>query len=327
MNILVSFAHILQHPEWRKVLHFLAEQGVTLMVDSGAFSAVMAGRVIDHDEYIALVKEFQGYPNIEFVQLDKPKDPEATAVQLARERALGLNTMPVLTANAPVEDFVRIVQQYGPRVCLAGGQNEGAPRFLARCKACNEAVRGQAQIHALGFTKQLVPLACEAYSFDSASWAAAGMWGSMTVWDPAVGFVNIKRQDIHKHSFNTLPRAIRETLMSSGIPRDTMLSGRGWTGGRSVAQYLTIDCWLRYAAQMERAGKRFLFAVVYPQQVATIILACEHAMNKGVSWTKIDTDEDGIWSAMRKTQLNFDVVGKHLAPAMAKWKAMCGNAP
>lgn len=313
MNVLVSFAYM--SPLMKQVVRALADEGVQLMIDSGAFSVVKSGKSINHDAYIEYVREMQQYSNIEFVQFDKPKNAAVTLSQLRKERAEGLRTMPVFTSDRPTTEFADVVAEFGSRVCVAGGQGITPAQYIHRCNQC---VGGK--IHSLGFTQAMPSFCCSAYSYDSVSWASAGKYGRLHLWTPPTGMTVILRSQLVKGK--VYPALLRE-LAASGVGMNTLASAQ-WGHETAFPQYLCASSWIRYAANLETAGKRLFFVIGAPFMLSWLLLACEHLLpNRGIAWNSILPNTRPIWDALHSSTWNLSVIRDHVSHALVKWRRLC----
>lgn len=88
MNLLLSYAHIVNNRRWIPILELWSSKGLPLIIDSGAFTAMKSGVPIDHTAYIALAKLLQkggGEKTTEFIQLDVIRDAAQSRANLLRE--------------------------------------------------------------------------------------------------------------------------------------------------------------------------------------------------------------------------------------------------
>jgi hypothetical protein len=322
VNLLCSYAHIAKAKRWVPLLELWASRGLPLLIDSGAFTAMKTGLVVDHAAYIMFVKQLQSCgPNVEAISLDVIRDPAATMANLVREYTDGLKTIPVLTHNATVEDFANLATKFNPRVCVAGAVQNGAEWATARIQACHSRVGGAAQIHALGWSNEWAPLRSKAFSFDSTSWIAALKYGVCFVYDPIKGKVRFDYRDVVNLKLEQGPKELRTTLLTSGITEKEWKGPEGGKTPRSIISFITAATWLKWANKVERNGQRFFFAGVAPFMLSQLMLGAIHGTRTGINWRSMRPEIVPLQDALLKDTGDMRLIEETLDRAVAVWKA------
>lgn len=171
MNILVAFPFVdVWHAENEGKGNAWATKAT--MLDSGAFSAWSAGKVIDMD---ALCVEAKKPCWDEVVALDVIGDAENSLVNSLEMKARGLTVMPVFHFGDPWEILQEYKEQFG-RIGIASGH--GAP-FAERIKWTEQCFSHAypAQFHSFGWVQKKVLLQFPFRTADSSSWAAGTRFG------------------------------------------------------------------------------------------------------------------------------------------------------
>lgn len=158
-------------------------------LDSGAFTAYSKGTEIDHERYIKYAK---GCGAEDVFGLDVIGDPDATAANLEKEWAAGLNSIPTIHYGQATAERVAWARS-GPTGKIAIG---GVAR-MSFAKRWNHTARvfqlaWPCKIHGLGITDPRIIASFPFDSVDSSSWQFAplafDMWsvyGGMALKTPA----------------------------------------------------------------------------------------------------------------------------------------------
>lgn len=188
---LVSFAQLeIQRMDivveiWKRIMTGNANKKVELFLDSGAYSALTQGKVIDLDEYIKFIETNHDAIAV-YANLDVIGDAEGTWKNQKYMEKRGLHPLPVFHAGEDLEYFYRYLGKYD-YICLGGlvgGSNQqltfwldslfeiicDTPDHLPKCK-----------IHGFGLTALDLMLRYPWYSVDSTSWVLTGRHGAVLV--------------------------------------------------------------------------------------------------------------------------------------------------
>jgi hypothetical protein len=321
VNLLLSYAHIVNNRRWIPILELWSSKGLPLIIDSGAFTAMKSGVPIDHTAYIALAKLLQkggGEKTTEFIQLDVIRDAAQSRANLLREYTEGLRTIPVLTHSEDEEDFAELVEKFNPRVCIAGAVQNTPAWINDKLGRCWLRVEGKTQIHALGYSSNWHPFRSKAYSYDSTSWIAPLRFGVCHVWDPMKGIGKYNYRDVVKKDFRELPKCLQTAYMASGITPNDFFGREGGRTSRSLISFLSSASWLKWARKVERNNQRFFFAAVEPFMLTQLLLGAIHNNRFGFNWPalkpEIRTLHDHLIAG------NAQAVEPYLDRAIAAWK-------
>jgi hypothetical protein len=176
--ILISYAYARKCPaefEW-----YANNPDVDVLLDSGAFTAKNTGQIITLDEYCTFLDKWKDRI-FRYLALDVVGDPAATESNLQEMLRQGYKPVPVhvLGDDEKRMDYLFEVSDY---VALAGlrrpGKGQCPPEYI---KAKMKWAKGR-QVHWLGYVRENMFAAFRPYSCDSASWAAAEMYGRMELY-------------------------------------------------------------------------------------------------------------------------------------------------
>jgi hypothetical protein len=171
------------HPYWNSVLH------TALMIDSGAFSALMSGRVISIRAYERFVKELpeQLPPSVEecdFVSLDVIGDIAATRRNFDKLRQLGAPVHPVLTSGSPQSEVDHALASATDPILFLGGLGKpGAWEWLKRTYRYLLSLDRLPRTHLLGASSWRFLSTFPAWSSDTTAWIGALRWGTGSTRD------------------------------------------------------------------------------------------------------------------------------------------------
>ena len=122
VTILLSYAYA--KPKVLGLVEAAAAQGAEIIIDSGAFTAWRTGKSIDLNAYAEFLVNLPFKP-LFAVTLDVIGDPDATARNTERLRALGAAVAPVVTRGA---SNAEIEEACGTDSVVALGGLVGTPR-------------------------------------------------------------------------------------------------------------------------------------------------------------------------------------------------------
>jgi hypothetical protein len=157
--------------------------GGHLMLDSGAYSALTRGEVVETG---GLTAWYRQVPAERYAALDVIYDPERSRANALAQRALGVEVMPAVHAGTDPGEVDRLADDGFTAIAL-GGLGRWLPRgdrlgWMRTCLDRAEA-RGLA-VHGFAFsplTPRLLPLLMRFSSVDSSSWTS--QYGLVYVWD------------------------------------------------------------------------------------------------------------------------------------------------
>lgn len=234
LTVLVSYFYLKDHPAYLAFMLELAPY-VDVLVDSGAFSDMMAGRnkaargqahtPITVADYAAWLREY-GAAWWQYVALDVIYNPAATRANLAQLVAAGLRPMPVLT-YPELPEAMRDAVQVNPHLCVAGGLEASADYMHQRIQRTFAATDGAARIHGLGYVQWPDLFTLPLYSVDASSWLGGARFGSVAVFDPARGL----KQSTWRRSVadpQTRSAATLRALADMGVTRTMAADVQTW---------------------------------------------------------------------------------------------------
>ncbi len=156
---------------------------LSIFLDSGAYSAMTQGVVIDIDEYIAFIKEHQHYLDV-YCNLDVIGDAEASLKNLLYMEERGLHPLPVHHYGES-EKYLKYYLSRYEYIALGGMVNrEGIDRWLDpifQKYICDSSGMPKVKVHGFGLTSLPLLLRYPWYSVDSTSWVMTGRFGSVFV--------------------------------------------------------------------------------------------------------------------------------------------------
>lgn len=157
-DLMVSVADPLSRKGWA-----LARQyGMTMWLDSGAFTFWKQGKPVDIQRYIKIIKAYQ--PEYYF-NLDVVGDAAATARNQQTLEAAGLHPIPVFHMGEPIELLVELSRDY-PLIGLGGHVGRNADAWFEEVFALGLPVR----YHGLGVTRRSIIDRFPLWSVDSSWW-------------------------------------------------------------------------------------------------------------------------------------------------------------
>jgi hypothetical protein len=258
--VLVSYAYARKDEE--SFAKLLSSPHIDLLLDCGAFTAKNAGEVIRLDDYCQFLDKWGG-KIFRYLALDVVGNPGATDANLRQMLKSGYSPVPVHVLG---DDQRRMDElfEYSDYVALAGLRRPhkgGAPKEYVAAKMKWAAGR---DVHWLGYVREPMIAAFKPYSCDSASWASAQMYGTLSVYlgkGEWVSCVYASREKVAKN-----PRAIKQ-LAKFGYTmahfNDPLCwrpaSSKGYPPETELSNVVTSDSWVRYVIDIQRRYKTRVF--------------------------------------------------------------------
>lgn len=259
-------------------------QDFPLMLDSGAFSAMMMKKEIDLPDFMrychANRKFFEQY-----VMLDVIGNKERTRENLMTMLRDGLMPMPVLTTDMDESEF-KDLHALNPNVCISGGRGQEPVSYSARIEKCWRLVDGKTTIHGLGYTKTMEPIKTKCSSVDSASWSFAQRAGMLYTFTLNKGMMQTMMRDLQQKAPVLWPPEIRDQLMRSGVTPQELFSKEGRTGQDSVVALISLASWIAYSKHCLNKGLRVYFAVSTPGALWPFMVAAYNRKGNGLDWAE-----------------------------------------
>jgi len=186
LSVLVSFYYLKQ---WLKLPHgeaLCVPNCPTLMLDSGAYSAWNAGKVIDIQ---ALIEESKNPRWTETIALDVIDDGPASLANCRIMKAAGSDAYPVFHFGEPFELLKEYCDTY-PKVglsCRFGETPTESIRFYSQCFARQWPHR----FHSFGWIQKSVLKRFPFHSADATTWSNAVLYGQYRMCKQMVSLKNI----------------------------------------------------------------------------------------------------------------------------------------
>jgi len=183
----------------------MADGGLRLIGDSGAFSAVTQGAEIDLYAFADWAKKWK--KKLAWVaSLDVIGDPDGTLRNFEKLRNMDLNVVPTVhfgTKPQALDDYIKDGVDF---VGLGGmvGQG-GGPQLLRWIVSMFRYARDnhpQMRFHGWGMTQATTLQALPWYSADSSSYGSAWRYGQARLFDPTKGkwvIIRMNDKEAHKH--------------------------------------------------------------------------------------------------------------------------------
>jgi hypothetical protein len=261
LNILWSYAYLKNPSDLFNVLSLC--DSANILIDSGAFTAYMAGKTIDVKTYSEFCKNHLHGKVWQYIALDRVKDAKVTAENLDYMVAQGLRPMPVFQIN---EDFSRMkyLTEVNPHVCVAGGVGTNDDYIRHRYQSAFKASDYKAKIHALGYLRFPDVFRLPLFSGDSCSFAAGQMWGSFQRFSPRLGVVS-----------NTLAQVKKspdwlQFIAKCGLTREDVLKESFNKGTGSFLTCATLFAHVQFSKFCLEKNFRYFFAIPNKQWVAIL---------------------------------------------------------
>jgi hypothetical protein len=192
LNILVAFPYCK-----KPLIDYLATKNkdeYRLIIDSGAFTAWNAGKIITLDNYCKFLDSIQHLQPFNAVQLDVIGDPEKSYENYLTMKKRGYEVMPVFTRGDKIDNLDKLYSHTD--YILLGGvafgkQNKEYVNYILKRN------KGR-KIHLLGFTNFEFLKHYKPYSCDSSSWSGAARFGALDILNDCEKKIRLKKIDCAK---------------------------------------------------------------------------------------------------------------------------------
>lgn len=254
LHILIAYPYVTREM-LQRLEQLRAVCDVTLMLDSGAFTAWNTGKTISFHDYCAFVRN----PPTHFdhvAQLDVFGDAEGTWANYQTMRERDLPVMPVFTRGDSVERLNAMYEDSD--YVLFGGIVTGSKNreYLRWFQQQN----GQRKVHWLGFIRKEFIAYYRPFSADSSTWYDSMKFGNSDIY---VG-KGICRKVTWGDCAHPTPR-MRQLLAHHGFDGpmiDRLRQRKEWRGGRAISLDLAAAAnVLRAQALKARYGTNAYFCV------------------------------------------------------------------
>lgn len=265
LPVLVSYAYLREAPEERQA-YIMQNPHIELLVDSGAFSALNAGKEIKLDEYMDFIQRWQEHI-FGYVALDVLGDPKATDENLRIMLKEGLSPVPVHVLG---DDGKRMDELFELSDWVACGglrrpHRGWAPPAYVKQKMVWAKGRN---VHWLGYTRDDMVRAFKPYSCDSANAFSGAMYGLTILFHREAG--GRKSQARAQHAaVETTPRTAQLLMRDCGMPVEWWKDVDRWKSSKDRGrEFGSVTCMIACGAMVEfsrwvreTTGTRYFLAV------------------------------------------------------------------
>lgn len=166
--------------------------GHPLFLDSGAYSAMTVGAVINLTEFATYALR-EGHRFEVIANLDVINDPQASWDNWVALKKAGVNAQPVVHAFTPYKWLQKYIDA-GEKYILLGGMVTSSPGTKTESRAWlvgafRIAAKHDVVFHGFGLTNIKDLAEFPWYSCDSSSWGAAYRFGHLRLWSDRGGWV------------------------------------------------------------------------------------------------------------------------------------------
>jgi hypothetical protein len=238
LNLLSSYAYLTkQRSDYLADLVAIASK-CNVLIDSGGFTdywnsikSAALGKTIKRiqvEDYIDFCHKVKKYV-YGYIQLDKPRDPEASKVLLQQQVDAGLNPMPVFVQGMEW-DYLPELLKVNERVCVSAGWQSSTEYSYQRYQTAFKLTDGKIKSHALAWGRYPQILGLPIASADSSTWINGSKYGVIMIFDKTGVLKTLNREGIRK-SFNTSRVSkILGALTNFGITKDDLNDSMQWRG-------------------------------------------------------------------------------------------------
>lgn len=179
-----------------------------LMLDSGAYSAMSKGAVIDVDEYIAFIKEHEHLLEC-YVCLDVIGDPKASWETQLYMASKGITPVPVYHLNDNDLSYLKKMVDRFPYIGIGGMTGTEETGFSLSWEQvievldkiwvdyiCDSSGTPKVKVHGFGMTRPSIMRRYPWYSCDSTSWAIYSKFGIVLVPRTTNGEPDYKKEPL-----------------------------------------------------------------------------------------------------------------------------------
>lgn len=222
------------------------------LLDSGAFTAFKAGKVLQLDDYCRFVETLPLRP-WRYFSLDVIGNPHATLRNYETMLARGFNPVPVFTRGedpSVLEEYFRTSEVVG--IGGVAGHNKSA---YAWARWAMEKVAGR-KVHILGFTSPDWLKYLRPYSCDSSTWNGFGRYGKIDLYVGHGRFEQFNRTTAAKKLQDPI---IVAALRRLGYEPSDLLRPESWKGDRELCGRLCAASWTAMSADVGRGLNTHLF--------------------------------------------------------------------
>lgn len=264
--VLASYAYLRSAPKDAvKWIYDAAEnKEIELLVDSGAFTALNAGKEIRLDEYLSFLAEYQSI-FCGYMQLDKLGDPVTSEKNLGIMRDKGFSPIPIHVRG---DDRARMDELFTVSDWVALGgfrrpQRGPAPKSYVKVKM--EWAAGR-RVHWLGYVDVKMVSAFRPYSCDCSTWLSGILYGTVSMYKGNGTWARVNRRDKSKLPLEPWQASL---LSQCGFTVADFYDDRNWKedtrngikGVRCLPLMVSAMSWVRFSYEVfRRFGTRLFIA-------------------------------------------------------------------
>jgi hypothetical protein len=168
-----------------------------LIVDSGAFTAFNAGKVVTLEAYEQFLKTIEFLKPFRFVQLDVVGDEQASMANLLKMKEKGLDPIPVFTRGASLETLEEMYR-IADFIMVGGIAKASSDKDNDYIKYISHKINGRKN-HLLGVTRLDAIKISKCTSVDSSSWMRTSRYGIIDLCRADGTFKSITKREITKN--------------------------------------------------------------------------------------------------------------------------------
>ena len=246
-----------------------ADQRLTILIDSGGFSAKNSGKEIDIEEYMEFLETYKDN-FLGYMALDKVGDPKTSAEYLKIMLREGFKPVPIhvfgdgekrLDELFEISNFVALAGLRRPHRGAASKEYVQQKHRWAKGR----------RVHWLGYSKSSMLQTFRPFSCDTASWATPSIWGRVPIYFGRGQWEGVTYNDLQKgfikpaivnwFKARDLPLTVeefadsfywRKTRFSHGTPDEKFVGSIGaWS-------------WLEYIREFETTFGSKIFLAAAP---------------------------------------------------------------
>ena len=243
-NILASFHY---YKNKAGEIKDLLARGVSLFIDSGAFSSESSGKPINIDDYIAFIKE-TGVSV--YAGLDVIGDAGASMLNQKYMEQAGLQPIPTFHLGSSLEDLKPILEEYSYIAIGGAVYSAGVEEHLDNVWNYILNNKPSVKVHGFGLTNYEFMKRYPWYSIDSSTYKRLKRFGHQ----------NILYGDFKFHIVNEAE--YKQFLKTIGYKVADMSRGEL----NFVYDYHSVQCYKQYAAYLTERNKRKDFSELSAQK-------------------------------------------------------------
>jgi len=244
INILVAY------PYYTKQLqeYLIGKNDINMLLDSGAFTAWKAGKVIEVDDYCNFIESLPTKP-WRYFALDVVGNPEKTMQNYKIMLDRGFKPIPIFTRG---EDISVLEDYYKTSDIVGVGGLVGTKKNKAFVNALMRRIKGR-KVHWLGFTNIKYIKYYKPYMCDSSSWLTGSRYASFNLYCGNGKFEKInKKQFINKTDYmNGAGLNIKNVITKYGFNYFDLQKTEGWIGGNSTIRNLCASSYIKLSNDIE----------------------------------------------------------------------------